>query len=76
MILYTIIDHFSKFLTSYPNAKNALFCIKDFYNFIGIQKIIQSDKISEYKNNIIMEYCEANTIKKYLVHLDTLKQTI
>ena len=61
-----IIDHFSKFLKSYPvkenNAKNALLCIKDFCNYIGFPKILQSDNGSEYKNNIIKEYCETNNI--------------
>ena len=57
---------FQKFLKSYPvkenNAQNALFCIKDFCNFVGFPNIIISDNGSEYKNHIIKEYCDNNKI--------------
>ena len=63
-----IIDNFSKFLKSYAvksnNSENALLCIKDFCNFIGFPKILQSDNGTEYKNELIKEYCESNNIQQ------------
>lgn len=61
-----IIDHFSKFLKSYPvkenNSKNALICIKDYCNYVGYPKLIQTDNGLEYKNSTIKEFYEYNKI--------------
>ena len=61
-----IIDHFSKFLKSYPvienNANNVLLCIKDFCYNIRMPKIIQTDNGTEYKNSIINDFCNKNKI--------------
>ena len=61
-----IIDHFSKFLKSYAvkenNSKSALLCIKDYCNYIGYPKLIQTDNGLEYKNSVIKEFCESNKI--------------
>ena len=66
-----IIDYFSKFLKSYVikenNAKNALLYIKNFCNYVGYPKIIQSDNSLEYKNFKIAEFCELINI----VHIFT-----
>ena len=63
-----IIDHFTKYLWSYPvkdnNAQNALYCIKNFCMMVGYPKILQSDNGSEYKNNIIKNFCIKNNIKQ------------
>ena len=62
-----IIDHFSKFLMSFPivqnDAINTLNCIKEFCVLKGMPKIIQSDNGSEYKNSLIEEFCNNNNIK-------------
>ena len=36
--------------------------MKDFCYFIGIPAILQTDNGSEYKNDIIKEFCETNNI--------------
>jgi len=63
-----VIDHFTKYLWSYPvknnNAQNALYCIKNFCMMVGYPKILQSDNGLEYKNNIIKNFCENNNIKQ------------
>ena len=65
-IKFTVIDHFSKFIKSYAikenTAENALLCIKDYCNFIGFPKIIQSDNGLEYKNALFKEFCIKNNI--------------
>ena len=66
-----IIDHFTKYLWSYPvkdnNAQNALYCIKNFCMMVGYPKILQSDNDSEYKNNIIKNFCIKNNIKQIFI---------
>jgi hypothetical protein len=55
-----IVDHFSKFLMSIPvcnnDSQNILYCLKQFINYIGIQKIVQSDKGKEYNNTTINNF--------------------
>ena len=62
-----IIDHFSKFLMSYPvknnDAKSTLNCMKQFCLTIGIPNIIQSDNGLEYKNSLWEEFCLNKNIK-------------
>ena len=62
-----IIDHFSKYIMSFPvennNAVNALNCLKEFCILIGYTKILQSDNGSEYKNNLFQEFCNQHNIQ-------------
>ena len=52
-----IIDHFSKFMASYPiednNAINVLNAIKEFCMYVGYPKILQTDNGLEYNNEMI-----------------------
>ena len=62
-----IIDHFSKYLISIPiksnNAQNILYCLKQFFLFVGKPKIIQSDNGIEYNNAVINNFLVTNNIK-------------
>ena len=63
-----IIDHFSKWLWSYPiNEKTAfqcLLCLKKYIYSFGSPKIIHSDNGKEFKNSFFREFCELNDIKQ------------
>lgn len=63
-------DHFSKFLMSIPvknnNADNILYCLKEFFNYVGKTSIFQSDNGSEYNNSIINNFLETNNVKHIL----------
>ena len=67
-LVIDVIDHFTKYLWSYPvknnDSNNALNSIKSFCKIIGFPKILQSDNGSEYKNNIISNFCHKNNIKQ------------
>ena len=62
-----IIDHFSKYMMSFPvvnnNAENALNCFKEFCILKGYPKILQSDNGVEYKNNLFEKFCTDHNIK-------------
>ncbi len=62
-----IIEHFSKFMWSYPNsnndADNILVSLKSFCIQNGYPKILESDNRSEYKNKLIDEFYFSNNIK-------------
>ena len=62
-----VIDHFSKFMWPYPvlnnNATNVLKSLKQFIYFFGVQEILQNDNGSEYKNDIISQFCSEKSIK-------------
>ena len=62
-----IIDHFSKYLMSFPisnnNAQYFLNYLKEFCILKGIPKILQTDNGSEYKNNLFNTFCENNNIQ-------------
>ena len=62
-----LIDHFSKFIMSIPiknnKTNNILFCLKEFFNYIGKSLIFQSDNGSEYNNAIIKNFLESNNVK-------------
>ncbi len=66
-----IIDHFSKFMVSYPikdnNTINALNAIKEFCMYVGYPKILQTDNELEYYNNMISNFCLSNNI----VHINS-----
>ena len=53
-----IIDHFSKYMMSFPvvnnTANNALICWKEFFILKGYPKILQSDNGAEYKNQLLI----------------------
>ena len=65
-----IIDHFSKYLLSIPvknnNAQNILYCLKQFFQFVGVPKIIQSDNGTEYNNSTINNFLTTNEVKHIL----------
>ena len=64
-----IIDHFSKFLWSYPleknDAKSILTVLKQFIFSFSKPEILQSDNGREYKNDIISTFCTENNIKQF-----------
>ena len=57
---------FSKIFKSYKVkediANNFLVCLKNFYYFIVMLKILETDNDSEYKNSLINEFCNTNEI--------------
>ena len=63
-----IVDHFSKFLWSYPietnTAQNILTSLKQFIFSFGSPEILQSDNGSEYKNSLMANFCNENNIKQ------------
>ena len=63
-----VVDHFSKFMWSYAitnnNAKNILIILKQFIFSFGTPEILQSDNGSEYKNELISNFCVENKIKQ------------
>ena len=68
-----IIDHFSKYLLSIPvknnNAQNILYCLKQFFQFVGVPKIIQSDNGTEYNNSIINNFLTTHEVKHITLYL-------
>jgi len=62
-----LVDYFSKFIKCIPiknnNANNILFCLKEFFNFIGKPLIFQTDNGFEYNNSIIINFLESNNVK-------------
>lgn len=61
-----IIDHFSKWLWSYPihekTAFQCLICLKKYIYSFGVPKIVHSDNGKEFKNSWFREFCESNKI--------------
>ena len=61
-----IIDHFSKYMMSFPvvnnTANNALTCLKEFCILKGYPKILQSDNGVEYKNHLFDKLCTEHNI--------------
>ena len=62
-----LVDYFSKFIKCIPiknnNANNILFCLKEFFNYIGKPLIFQTDNGFEYNNSIIINFLESNNVK-------------
>ena len=62
-----LIDHFSKFLMSVPiknnNGNSELFCLKQYFTYIGKAKILQSNNGTEYNNSIINNYLASNNVE-------------
>ena len=68
-----IIAHFSKYLLSIPvknnNAQNLLYYFKQFFHFVGVPKIIQSDNGTEYNNSIINNFLTTHEVKHITLYL-------
>lgn len=64
---YRFIDHFSKFMMFFPVEKNdsvhIVNCLHEFCAMVGYPKILQSDNGSEYKNDLMEEFCIEHNIK-------------
>ena len=45
------------------NAQNILFCLKQFFTFVGKPQILQSDNGTEYNNGIINNFLTTNNVK-------------
>ena len=62
-----LVDYFSKFIKCIPiknnNTNNILFCLKEFFNYIGKPLIFQTDNGFEYNNSIIINFLESNNVK-------------
>ena len=62
-----LIDHFSKFMMSFPVEKNdsvhTVNCLHEFCALVGYPRILQSDNGSEYKNHLMEEFCIEHNIK-------------
>ena len=62
-----IIDHFSKWMWSYPmkekTAQEAVTCIKSFIFSFGLPKKLHTDNGLEVKNKLMDDFCSKYNIK-------------